>query len=49
MEKIQVLVTDDDRDIVKAIAKLLELEGYSVIKAYDGLEALEALAENPEI
>lgn len=49
MEKNQVLVTDDDRDIVKAIAKLLELEGYLVIKAYDGLEALEALAENPEI
>lgn len=49
MEKIQVLVTDDDRDIVKAIAKLLELEGYSVIKAYDGLEALDALNVYPDI
>jgi DNA-binding response OmpR family regulator len=49
MDKIQVLVTDDDKDIVRAIAKLLELEGYSVIKAYDGLEALDALTEYPDI
>lgn len=49
MDNIQILVTDDDRDIVNAIAKLLQLEGYSVVKAYDGLEALEALTENPEI
>lgn len=49
MDNVQILVTDDDRDIVNAIAKLLQLEGYSVVKAYDGLEALEALTENPEI
>lgn len=41
-----VLVVDDDKDIVGAIAKLLEMEGYKVIKAYDGLEALEKLTEN---
>lgn len=41
-----VLVVDDDRDIVRAIAKLLELEGYNVIKAYDGIDALEKLSEN---
>ena len=41
-----ILVVDDDRDIVAAIAKLLELEGYSVVKAYDGIDALEKLAEN---
>ncbi len=45
-ESATILVTDDDRDIVNAIAKLLELEGYSIIKAYDGLDALEKLAEN---
>ena len=45
-ETATILVTDDDRDIVNTIAKLLELEGYSVIKAYDGLDALEKLAEN---
>ena len=39
-----VLVVDDDRQIVKAIAILLEQEGYRVLKAYDGLEALDLLA-----
>ena len=38
-----VLVVDDDREIVKAIAILLEKEGYRVWKAYDGLEALDIL------
>ncbi len=41
-----VLVVDDDPEIVSAITKLLELEGYSVLKAYDGLEALEILSRN---
>ena len=42
-----VLVVDDDREIVKAIGLLLEKEGYRVLKAYDGLEALELAAEQP--
>ena len=29
-----VLVVDDDREIVRAIAVLLEKEGYQVLKAY---------------
>ncbi len=41
-----VLVVDDDVEIVSAITKLLELEGYTVLKAYDGLEALEVLSQN---
>lgn len=49
MEGARILVTDDDRDIVRAIAKLLELEGFSVVKAYNGLEALEALNDYPDI
>ncbi|NBJ92007.1 response regulator transcription factor [Parablautia muri] len=40
-----VLVVDDDKEIVKAIALLLEKEGYRVIKAYDGMEALKVMAE----
>lgn len=40
-----VLVVDDDREIVKAIALLLEKEGYEILKAYDGIEALEIVAE----
>ena len=35
-----VLVVDDDREIVQAIALLLEKEGYRVLRAYDGMEAL---------
>ena len=39
-----VLVVDDDRDIVKAISILLEGDGYEVLKAYDGLQALDILS-----
>ena len=42
-----VLVVDDDREIVKAISILLEGEGYRVLKAYDGMQALDILASNP--
>lgn len=40
-----ILVVDDDKEIVKAIAILLEKEGYQVLKAYDGLHALEYVME----
>ena len=40
-----VLVVDDDREIVNAIAILLKKEGYRVLQAYNGLEALELAAE----
>ena len=46
MEKNNVLVVDDDKEIVDAIDIYLRNEGFNVIKAYDGLEALEALMEN---
>ena len=32
-----ILVVDDDREIVGAIAIVLEREGYTVRRAYDGL------------
>ena len=38
-EKKTILVVDDDREIVRAIALNLESEGYHVLKAYDGIEA----------
>lgn len=38
-----ILVCDDDREIVEAIEIYLSQEGYNVIKAYDGLEAIEIL------
>ena len=40
----RILVVDDDREIVKAIDILLRKEGYEVLKAYDGLEALDILS-----
>lgn len=42
-----VLVVDDDREIVKAISILLEGEGYQVLKAYDGMQALDMIASYP--
>lgn len=49
MEQItdaSILVVDDDHDIVNAIAKLLEKEGYRIYKAYNGLEAIDCLMRN---
>lgn len=42
----KILVVDDDREIVKAIEKILTLEGYEVVKAYNGLEAMDALVDH---
>ncbi|MCI8636237.1 MAG: response regulator transcription factor [Eubacterium sp.] len=44
-----ILVADDDREIVKAIAIMLEKEGYSVLKAYDGMQALELLVQQQNV
>lgn len=46
MEQQTILIVDDDREIVRVIAKILELEGYRTLKAYDGLEALDMLVGN---
>ena len=45
IEGSTILVVDDDHDIVNAISKLLEMEGYKIIKAYDGLEALDCIMQ----
>lgn len=39
----KILVCDDDREIVEAIEIYLSQEGYQILKAYDGIEALEIL------
>lgn len=39
----KILVCDDDKEIVEAIDIYLSQEGYEVLKAYDGMEALEVL------
>ena len=38
-----ILVCDDDKEIVEAIEIYLSQEGYRILKAYDGLEAMEIL------
>ena len=38
-----ILVVDDNQEIVYSISELLKYEGYQVVKAYDGMEALNAL------
>ncbi|HJC48581.1 MAG TPA: response regulator transcription factor [Candidatus Lachnoclostridium pullistercoris] len=42
-----ILVCDDDKQIVEAIDIYLTGEGYHVIKAYDGYEALKILDTTP--
>ncbi len=41
-----ILVVDDDKEIVKAIEIYLTKEGYNILKAYDGKEALKVMKEN---
>ena len=50
MQEQKILVVDDDREILFSMAKLLEYEGFRVVKAGDGLEALERLnSEKPDL
>ena len=44
-EQHRVLVVDDERGIQIVLQEILELEGYVVRLASDGLEALDALTE----
>jgi two-component system alkaline phosphatase synthesis response regulator PhoP len=41
MTKCKILVVDDDRNIVDLVQLYLERDGYQVLVAYDGLEALK--------
>lgn len=42
----KILVCDDDKDIVEAIDIYLTQEGYQILKAYNGEEAIRVLKEN---
>ena len=46
MNQWTVLVVDDDKEIVESVAIFLKNEGLRVIKAYDGMDALEKISEN---
>ena len=41
-----ILVCDDEKEIVDAIEIYLKPEGYQILKAYDGIDALDKLHEN---
>ena len=43
---INILVCDDDKDIVDAIEIYLVPEGYHILKAYDGIQAIEMMRSN---
>ena len=43
---MNILVCDDDKAIVDAIGIYLENEGYTVVKAFNGLEAIESIKEH---
>lgn len=43
MKMINILVCDDDKEIVDAIEIYLSQEGYHILKAYDGMQAVQML------
>ena len=43
MEAEKILVVDDNKEIVYSISELLKYEGYEILKAYDGMEALDIM------
>lgn len=46
MEQETILVVDDNKEIVYSISELLKYEGYQVMGAYDGMQALDMLEQN---
>ena len=46
MNKETILVVDDNKEIVYSISELLKYEGYEIMKAYDGMEALHIMGDN---
>ena len=41
-----ILICDDEKDIVSALEIYLKTEGYNILKAYNGNEALEIIEKN---
>ncbi|HRI47921.1 MAG TPA: response regulator transcription factor [Ignavibacteriaceae bacterium] len=47
--KYKVLLVDDEKDIVEFLSYNLNQEGFEVIVAYDGEEAISKMKENPNL
>ena len=48
-DKIKILVVDDESRMRKLVRDFLEREGYQVLEAGDGLEAMELFYEEKDI
>ena len=49
MEKIKILVVDDESRMRKLVKDFLTREGYTVLEAEDGIEAMDIFYEDKEI
>jgi len=50
MPKEKILIIDDEKDLVKLVKEILELENFQVSNAYDGEEGLrKAISEIPDL
>lgn len=49
MDRLQILVVDDESRMRKLVRDFLEREGYSVLEAGDGLEAMDIFYEHKDI
>ena len=49
MEQIKILVVDDESRMRKLVRDFLEREGYQVLEAGDGMEAMEIFYEDKDI
>ena len=47
MQKDKILIVDDEADIALILKLQLEDAGYETVRARDGVEALEAVAQEP--
>ena len=46
----KVLIVEDERDIVTILSLAIEKEGYEVVEAYDGLDAIDKIEkEHPDL
>lgn len=45
----RILVADDEKDVVSLLKDFLELNGYDVLTAYDGAQAIESASKNPDL
>jgi len=50
MTKKTILVVDDEEDVVEFLRQLLEDHDYEVVRAYNGVEAMDAIThEKPDL